>query len=89
MSVQPEEFPFDDSEFARIVAPLQGQMPDLDSHVNVILTGGPALHFHDVDVDALVGRLMTRGVASLKDSSGSKVYLFRGGVSAILTTKDE
>ena len=83
-----DETPQDDSAFEQLIAPLRSDMPDPDSHVDVILTSGSSLHFHDVQTQKLASALLNRGYVQLLDQSGSTCFLFARGVAAIVSRKE-
>lgn len=77
-----------DSEFDRLVAPLKGELPDPDQHVDLILVDGTVLHFHSIGIEKLGSTLLRKGVVMLDDGQGNSAFLFRHGVSAIISGKD-
>lgn len=78
-----------DDEFDEIVASIKDELPPSpDARLNVILTDGSILEFHDVSGRALAWTLLRRGYAQLADPKDNWCVLFTHGISAIVARKE-
>lgn len=77
-----------DDLFTQITKGMADEFPDPDPYVYVHLTDGTVLSMKDLSGRGVAERLFTYGYTELQDSADTYCFLFRHGVSAIITRKE-